>query len=56
MFLNIAEVAYPFVPWMPMLNVQSAAVALMGSEAIVVLYIWFVISIPQNPAYSLVRS
>jgi O-antigen/teichoic acid export membrane protein len=41
-----AVVAYPFLPWMRMFNVKSAEVAAEGSRAIVVMYAWFVISIP----------
>lgn len=46
-FLAFAgAVAYPFVPWMRVFNVKSAAVAVEGSHAFVVLYSWFVINIP----------
>jgi O-antigen/teichoic acid export membrane protein len=41
-----AVIAYPFLPWMRLFNVKSAAVAAEGSRAIIVLYAWFVISIP----------
>jgi O-antigen/teichoic acid export membrane protein len=39
-------VAYPFLPWMRLFNVKSASVAAEGAQAFVVLYSWFVISIP----------
>jgi O-antigen/teichoic acid export membrane protein len=41
-----AVIAYPFLPWMRLFNVKSAAVAAEGSRAIIVLYAWFAISIP----------
>jgi O-antigen/teichoic acid export membrane protein len=41
-----AAIAWPFIPWMRLFNVHSAAVAAEGSRAFLVLYAWFVISIP----------
>jgi O-antigen/teichoic acid export membrane protein len=38
--------AYPFMPWMRLFNVKSPAVAAEGAQALLVLYAWFVISIP----------
>jgi O-antigen/teichoic acid export membrane protein len=38
--------AYPFLPWTRMFNVKSGAVAAEGARALLVLYSWFVISIP----------
>lgn len=47
LFLAVAgAAAYPFMPWMRLFNVKSAAVAAEGSRALLVLYAWFVISIP----------
>ncbi len=46
-FLAVAgAVGYPFVPWMRLFNVKSAAVAAQGARAFLVLYCWFVVSIP----------
>lgn len=42
----VAATAYPFIPWMRLFNVKSPAVAAEGARAILVLYAWFVISIP----------
>jgi O-antigen/teichoic acid export membrane protein len=45
--LSVAAVcAYPFLPWMRLFNVKSAAVAAEGARAIIVLYAAFVINIP----------
>jgi O-antigen/teichoic acid export membrane protein len=38
--------AYPFIPWVRLFNVKSGAVAVEGARAFLVLYSWFVISIP----------
>jgi O-antigen/teichoic acid export membrane protein len=38
--------AYPFMPWVRLFNVKSGAVAAEGAGAFLVLYAWFVISIP----------
>ncbi|WP_348260968.1 oligosaccharide flippase family protein [Telmatobacter sp. DSM 110680] len=47
LFLSAAgAAAFPFMPWMRLFNVESAALAVEGSHAILVLYAWFVISIP----------
>ncbi len=47
LFLTVAgAAAYPFMPWMRLFNVKSAAVAYEGSHGLLVLYAWFVISIP----------
>jgi O-antigen/teichoic acid export membrane protein len=53
MMLGIAAVlavagaaGYPFVPWMRLFNVKSEAVAEAGARAFLVLYCWFVVSIP----------
>jgi O-antigen/teichoic acid export membrane protein len=46
-FFALAGAAgYPFVPWMRLFNVKSAAVAAQGARAFLVLYCWFVVSIP----------
>jgi O-antigen/teichoic acid export membrane protein len=42
----VGAVGYPFVPWMRVFNVTSAAVAAEGARAFLVLYCWFAISIP----------
>lgn len=39
-------VAYPFIPWVRLFNVKPASIAAEGSRAFLVLYSWFVISIP----------
>jgi O-antigen/teichoic acid export membrane protein len=39
-------VSYPFVPWMRLFNVKSEAVAADGARAFLVLYCWFVVSMP----------
>jgi len=39
-------VAYPFLPWMRMLNVKSIAAAQEGAEAFLVLYASFILNIP----------
>jgi O-antigen/teichoic acid export membrane protein len=41
-------VAYPHLPWMRLLNAKSAALAQEGASAFLVLFIWFVLSIPLN--------
>lgn len=41
-----AIVGYPFVPWMRVFNVKSPVVAAEGARAFVVLFAWFVLSIP----------
>src|ERR1700722_1839843 len=47
LFLSVAgAAAYPFMPWTRLFNVKSAALAVEGSHAILVLYAWFVVSIP----------
>jgi O-antigen/teichoic acid export membrane protein len=47
--LAIAAMAgYPFIPWMRIFNVKSAAVAAEGSRAFLVLYAWFIMSIPLS--------
>ncbi|MGI4756363.1 MAG: lipopolysaccharide biosynthesis protein [Janthinobacterium lividum] len=58
MMLGIAVVlalggaaAYPFVPWMRVFNVKSAAIAVEGSHAFAVLFIWFLINIPLGVVY-----
>ena len=38
--------AYPFIPWMRLFNVKSAAVASEGATGFLVLYYWFVVNIP----------
>jgi O-antigen/teichoic acid export membrane protein len=46
-FLAVAGVATcPFLPWMRLFNVKSVAVAAEGAKAFLVLYCWFVVSIP----------
>ena len=46
-FLTVAgAVSYPFLPWMRMLNVKSAAAAAEGAKAFLVLYASFAINIP----------
>ena len=42
----IGAAGYPFVPWMRLFNVTSEAVAAEGSKAFLVLFSWFVLSIP----------
>ena len=37
---------YPFVPWIRLFNVTSGAVAAEGARAFLVLFYWFVLSIP----------
>jgi len=39
-------VVYPFVPWLRLFNVSTWSVAVEGARAFLVLYSWFVISIP----------
>ena len=53
MLLGIAAIlaaaaiaAFPFLPWIRLFNVKSAAVAAEGARAFAVLYGWFVLSIP----------
>jgi len=47
MFLTLlGMVAYPFVPWMRLFNVNSAAIAAEGSKALLILFSWFVLNIP----------
>lgn len=47
LFLAVAgAAAYPFMPWIRLFNVKSTAVAIEGSHGLLVLYAWFVISIP----------
>lgn len=41
-------VSYPYVPWMRVFNVKSAAVATEGASAFLVLYFCFVLNIPMN--------
>jgi len=41
-------VAYPYIPWVRLLNVKSLAVAGEGARAFQVLYCWFVLNIPLN--------
>jgi O-antigen/teichoic acid export membrane protein len=46
-FLGVTgAVSYPFVPWMRLFNVKSEAVAADGARAFLVLYCWFVVSMP----------
>jgi len=45
-----AAIAYPYIPWMRLLNVNSAAVAAEGTRALLVLFGWFVVSIPLGSA------
>ncbi len=40
--------AYPFVPWLRLFNVKSAAVASEGAKAFAVLFCWFVLNIPLD--------
>lgn len=42
----VAGVSYPFLPWMRLFNLKSAPVAAEGARAFLVLFAWFVISIP----------
>jgi len=47
LFLAVAgAAAFPFMPWMRLFNVRSATVAAEGSRGLLVLYAWFVVSIP----------
>ena len=41
-----ATVSYPFLPWTRVFNVNSSEVAAEGARAILVLFSWFVVSIP----------
>ncbi len=40
------SIAYPFVPWLRLLNVGSNLVAAEGAKAFLVLFCWFVLNIP----------
>jgi len=42
----VGAAAHPFVPWMRLFNVKSAPVAADGARAFLVLYAWFIVSIP----------
>jgi len=39
---------YPFAPWKRILNVESASVATEGAKASLVLFIWFIVSLPLS--------
>lgn len=41
-------IAYPFIPWLRVFNVKSAAVAAEGARAFLVLFCWFVVNIPLD--------
>lgn len=45
-FAIAGAAVYPFVPWMRLFNVKSGAVAAEGARAFLVLFAWFVVSIP----------
>jgi len=45
-FAVAGAIGYPFLPWMRLFNVKSAAVATEGAHAFLVLFSWFVVSIP----------
>jgi O-antigen/teichoic acid export membrane protein len=43
---TIGLASYPFVPWTRVFNVRSAVVAAEGARAFLVLFLWFIASIP----------
>jgi O-antigen/teichoic acid export membrane protein len=45
-FAVAGAIGYPYLPWMRLFNVKSGAVAAEGARAFLVLYAWFVLSIP----------
>ena len=45
-FAIAGAIGYPYLPWMRLFNVKSGAVAAEGARAFLVLYAWFVLSIP----------
>jgi O-antigen/teichoic acid export membrane protein len=47
-FAAVGTVAYPFVPWMRLYNVQSETLAAEGARAFLVLYFGFVVGIPLS--------
>lgn len=42
----LGSISYPFLPWMHLFNVRSVPVAAEGANAFLVLFAWFVVSIP----------
>ena len=42
----VGAISYPFLPWMRLFNVKAASVAAEGARAFLVLFAWFVVSIP----------
>lgn len=47
---SAAAIAYPLIPWIRLFNVKSVTVASEGARAFLVLYGWFVVSIPLGAA------
>jgi O-antigen/teichoic acid export membrane protein len=47
-FSVVAAAGYPFMPWVRIFNVKSASVAVEGARAFLVLFAWFVVSIPMG--------
>jgi O-antigen/teichoic acid export membrane protein len=45
-FAMAGAVSYPFIPWIRVFNVKSVKAAAEGARAFVVLFSWFVLSIP----------